>query len=322
MPSAVITGVGGQDGRYLADLLVSKGYHVCGLTRPGALDKDDELHDKADVATIDLRSDNEIRSFLEKTRPDEIYNLAAISSLEEADADPLGTSDLNGRTPLRFLEAISDLGADGEVRFCQASSSQVFGPPDGHPRDETTPLRPHNAYAEAKAAAQLAVSKARTERGLFASTAILFNHESPRRSTRFVSRKISRAVARISAGLEIELRLQNLTSTRDWGFAGDYVQAMWSMLQADDPDDFVIATGKTHAVADFVREAFAQVGIVEWEGYVAAETETGEIGSPGISSKATTRLGWTPTTAFPELVGLMVEHDRRVIAGHVAERHS
>ena len=322
MPTALITGINGQDGRYLTELLVDKGYSVHGVTRDSARRSLDDLRSMATMVEVDLSSDSAIRRLIEDVQPDEIYNLAAVSSLEEAEADPIGTADLNGSTPGRFLEAIIGMGAERHTRFCQASSSQIFGPPDGSLRDEQTPIRPHNVYAEAKAKAQLTVARARTENGVFATAAILFNHESPRRSTRFVSRKISTGVARIAAGFDSAVQLRNLGSSRDWGFAGDYVNAMWLMLQQDSPDDYVIASGALHTVEDFVREAFTTVGISDWGRFVVTAGDAVEIGSAGDPRKATSELGWSPRVSFGELVTLMVEHDLSRLGNNGYQAHN
>lgn len=302
--SALITGITGQDGHYLAELLDGHGYEVAGIVRDANQEAARDLRGLASLVTGDMRDRRFIHDAIERFQPDEIYNLAAISSLEEADADPEGTALVNGRVPSVILDVI----AGSEIRFCQASSSQIFGPPDGTPRDETTPVAPANPYAVAKAQAQVAVREAREE-GTFAASAILFNHESPRRTPRFVSRRITMAVASIAAGNARELRLWNLASSRDWGFAGDYARAMWMMLQHDEPDDYVIATGRLHTVEEFVRLAFSAIGITGWEPFVVIEGGDAEIGSPGAPVKAERTLGWNREVSFEELVRLMVEHD-------------
>lgn len=319
--TALITGITGQDGRYLAELLAMKNYAIHGTVRPGRNRSiPNELTDRASIHIVDLVANDALPGLLQELQPDEVYNLAAISSLEESDADPHGTQVVNGDVPIRILDAIERSGAQRETRFCQASSSQIFGPPDGAPRDETTAIQPKNAYAAAKARAQEAIAIARRERSVFGSSAILFNHESPLRSPRFVSRKISAGVALIAAGKAQELELWNLESSRDWGFAGDYVRAMWLMLQQDEPDDFVIATGATHTVGDFVTAAFDAVGITDWERFIVSRNESPEVGSPGNPVKAETTLGWSPETSFESLVSTMVEHDQDLL-NRAARRH-
>ena len=312
--TALITGITGQDGTYLSELLVSKGYVIHGTIRPSSdAAVSEELSDRVTLHNVDLTTDRSVRDLLQGVQPDEIYNLAAISSLEESDAEPARTAEVNGSVPIRIITAIEGLGAQKETRFCQASSSQIFGTPDGRARDESTPIRPENPYAVAKAHAHATVASARTDKGLFGASAILFNHESPRRSKRFVSRKISAGVALIAAGKAHNLHLWNLESSRDWGFAGDYVRAMWLMLQHDEPDDFIVATGMTHTVGDFVAAAFAAAGISEWEPLVETGDGPIEVGSPGMATKARGRLGWVPEVSFASLVSLMVEHDRDLL---------
>ena len=321
--TALITGITGQDGRYLAELLVRKSYRIHGVLRTSSrLETSDELRDMASLEVVDLSDDRSVATLLQEVQPDEIYNLAAISSLEESDADPGRTVEINAGVPIRFVWAIARAGAHRETRFCQASSSQIFGPPDGRLRDEATEIRPTNPYAVAKAKAQEVIREARDETGVFASSAILFNHESPRRSPLFVSRKISSGVARIAAGEANELRLWNLDSSRDWGFAGDYVRAMWLMTQHHRAEDFVIATGTTHTVRDFVAAAFAAVGIEEWEPLVVTEAGSSETGSPGDFTKAQAALGWGPEVSFEGLVSMMVDHDRGLLDQGSTGHHS
>ena len=321
--TALITGITGQDGRYLTELLASKGYRIHGVIRASTrLSDSDGLRDLAVLEVVDLTDDDATAGLLQAVQPDEIYNLAAISSLEESDADPGGTAEVNAGVPIRLLKAIAAAGAHRETRFCQASSSQIFGPPDGRPRDETTPVRPANPYATAKATAQEAIRRSREEAGVFACSAILFNHESPRRSPRFVSRKISMGVARIAAGVAGELRLWNLDSSRDWGFAGDYVRAMWLMTQHHSADDFVVASGTSHRVRDFAAAAFAAAGIEEWEPLVVAEGGGAEVGSPGDFTKAQRALGWRPEVSFEDLVAMMVDHDRTALDQSPPGHHS
>jgi GDPmannose 4,6-dehydratase len=321
--TALITGITGQDGRYLTDLLTTKDYTIHGTVRPGRESAvPPELEERASIRAVDLTAEGAIDRLLQDVQPDEIYNLAAISSLEESDSDPDGTQRVNAGVPIQILTSIERFGAQRETRFCQASSSQIFGRPDGTPRDENTAICPENAYATAKARAQETIAVARQERGIFGGSAILFNHESPRRSSRFVSRKISEGVVQIAAGRASELHLWNLDSSRDWGFAGDYVRAMWLMLQQDEADDFVIATGTTHSVGDFVEAAFAAVGIEDWTRFVVSENADAETGSPGDPTKARTILGWTPEVSFQALVSMMVERDKDLLNRAGRRSHS
>lgn len=311
MTRALIFGIAGQDGHYLSRHLVAAGYSVVGIdhrSRPLPL-----LPSEIEVRRGDLSDSRSLRELLDDVSPDQVYNLGAVSSLAEADADPALTFEVNGAGVIRLLEAIADVGGDGGIRFCQASSSQMFGIPRETPQDESTPLRPNNPYGVAKVIAHHAVGYYRSYHGAFATSAILFNHESPLRKERFVSRTITRAVARISLGLQDSLELDNLDGIRDWGFAGDYVAAMHAMLQHGRPEDFVVATGEPHSVRDLVTEAFRHVGVEEWEKFVRvkrtlpnAEKEPFPLGN---SSKARRELGWMPKTAWPDLVGMMVEQD-------------
>lgn len=313
MTTALITGIGGQDGRYLAEFLTSKNYTVYGFSR--SKDRsDNHVSDLRAVATViqgDVADSTAMKDVLERVAPDEIYNLAAVSSLAESEAHPETTWKTNGESVAHLLRLVENLG--GTTRVCQASSSLIFGPPDGRPRNEQTPLNPMNVYAEAKAFATSQIRESR-DRGQFAANAILFNHESPRRPARFVSRKISRGVALVKLGLAPTLRLDNLSGRRDWGFAGDYVRAMWAMLQADHPDDYVIATGTAHSVKDLVQAAFAAAGIDKWEGLVQpTRQEPPESVSVGDITRAHKHLNWIPDVAFEEWVAMMVENDLRLL---------
>ena len=311
MPNALITGVTGQDGSLLAELLVEKGYDVYGLVRPerARAAERDLPADSITVLSGDLANADELRAALEEAQPDEVYNCAGITTLAAAAADPGHTHLVNGVAPLVMLDALAGMGARS-VRFCQASSSQVFGPPDGRPRDENTVAAPHNDYARAKAFADDGIRVRRRVRGDFACSAILFNHESPRRSPAFVTRTVSLGVARIKAGLDTELRLRSLAAARDWGYAGDYVAAMWTMLQQEAARDFVIASGQCRTVRELVEVAFDVVGLRDWERYVRVDEGNHlEACSPGDATLARSDLGWSPRVSFKQMIEMMVEHD-------------
>lgn len=299
MPNALVTGIGGQDGYYMARLLSEKGYRVTGTLRPGSSPP------ALDVPTleVDMRDGPAIARAVRVAEPDEVYNFAGVSSLAEADVDPVSTYDINATGVERLLEHLPS-----DARLCQASSSLIFGPPDGSARDETTALAPQGPYAEAKADAHRAIGRARGE-GRYAVSAILFNHESPMRSTRFVSRKVTQGVAEISLGRRAKLGVDNLGAVRDWGYAGDYIRAMWMSLQHGEPMDLVIATGKSHSVRDLVRLAFETIGIDRWEDLVEAVRDEPEPWSAGDASRAREALGWAPEVGFKELVRIMVRHD-------------
>jgi GDPmannose 4,6-dehydratase len=319
MKKALITGITGQDGSYLAELLIEKGYHVHGLIRRASTfntDRIDHLyrdaHDpqaKLFLHYGDLSVSGQLTDLLHDIRPDEIYNLGAQSHVRVSFDMPEYTGDITGIGTLRLLEAIRKTGIN--TRFYQASSSEMFGaaPP---PQSEATPFQPQSPYAAAKVYAYYIVRNYRDAYKIFAANGILFNHESPRRGETFVTRKITRAAARIKIGLQDKLFLGNLEAKRDWGFAGDYVEAMWLMLQQDSPDDFVIATGETHSVREFVEKVFSSLDL-DWQKYVAIDpryfrpTEVDVLlGDP---SKAVTALGWKPKVGFEELIRLMVDAD-------------
>ena len=328
MPSALITGITGQDGSYLAELLLEKGYAVHGLIRrsssintrridhiyqqPHAEDQRLFLHygDLGDASGI-ARLVNEIR-------PQEVYNLAAQSHVKVSFEMPEYTGDIDGLGTLRLLEAISH--CDRSIRFYQASSSEMYGKVVETPQSETTPFYPRSPYGAAKVYAYWLTVNYREAYGLHASNGILFNHESPRRGETFVTRKVTRAIARIVAGTQTKLYLGNIDSQRDWGYAPDYVRAMWMMLQQDQPADYVVSTGETHTVREFLELAFGQVGL-DWEKYVEIDsiyfrpTEVDLL--LGDASKARRELGWEPKVTFEELVRIMVEADLEA-AGVVA----
>ncbi len=316
MTTALITGVNGQDGSYLAELLLAKDYHVVGTVRDSGapLDRVEHLRGRLEIVQLDLANAEAIDSVIRHQRPKEFYNLAARASSAELWHDPVNMCEVNGLAIARMLEAIRTFSP--QTRFCNASSSEIFGNPVEVPQSEATPLCPRNPYGAAKAYAQWVTAQYREQYRLFACSAILFNHESPRRGCEFVTRKVSRAAARISRGLEHELRLGDLDVRRDWGFAGDYVQALWMMLQQPRPDDYVLATGATHSVREFCEFAFSCVNL-DYRKYVVQDKDkfrsrdTAQlVGNP---EKAKRLLGWTPSVFFEELVRMMVEAELRAL---------
>jgi GDPmannose 4,6-dehydratase len=320
MPSALITGVNGQDGSYLVEWLLGRGYEVIGLVREDAADRLDRirhLRSQLQIVHGSLLDDALLRRVLEQHRPDEVYNFAARASSSQLLTDPTLTAEYNGLAVVRMLEAIRTVNP--EIRFCQASSSEMFGAVSQSPQNELTPFRPRNPYGVAKLFAHGMVGTYRENFGVFGCSAILFNHESPRRGPEFVTRKISLSVARIRAGLARSLSLGDLDVTRDWGFAGDYVRAMWQMLQAEVADDYVVATGVSHSVREFCELAFDRVGL-DYRAYV--ETDPRARRAPesipfvGDASKARRELGWQPSLSFEQLVTMMVDAD--IVAQQVA----
>jgi len=316
MPTALITGINGQDGSYLAELLLSKGYCVAGTTPDLSSDQQRILpiRERIEVVQTDLLNQDQVENLLRRCKPNEVYNLAARASSRDLWTEPVSTGDLNGLTVARILDGISKI--DPNIRFVQASSSEVFGNATETPQTEATPFHPRNPYGAAKAYSHWTTSVYREYRGLFACSSILYNHESPRRGLEFVTRKISRAAAMISLGEEREVRLGRLDARRDWGFAGDYVEAMWLMLQQPGADDYVIATGETHSVRDFCRLAFAHVGL-DYKGFVIEDVANSRPAETGLlvgnSTKAHRVLGWRRSVAFPDLVAMMVEADLKII---------
>jgi GDPmannose 4,6-dehydratase len=314
MPRALITGITGQDGSYLAELLLSKGYDVYGLIRRTSMIIDDRIrHILPHVELIDgdLLDQLSLIKAIRTARPDEVYNLAAMSFVPTSFVQPVLTGEYTALGVTKMLEAIRL--ADWPVRFYQASSSEMFGKVQEVPQRETTPFYPRSPYGVAKLYGHWITVNYRESYNLFACSGMLFNHESPRRGLEFVTRKISNGVARIKLGLQKELRLGNLDAKRDWGFAGDYVRAMWLMLQQEQPDDYLVATGETHSVAEFAELAFGAVGIKNWQDYVKVDPALLRpaevdllIGDP---TKARAKLDWQPEVSFPQLVQLMVEAD-------------
>ncbi|HEX3550215.1 MAG TPA: GDP-mannose 4,6-dehydratase [Candidatus Elarobacter sp.] len=311
--TALITGITGQDGSYLAEYLLRQGYRVIGMTRRSSTDVHERIqHLVDDIVFVsgDLLDQTSITSIVRDTRPDEIYNLAAQSFVPTSWTQPTLTGEFTALGVTRVLEAIR--ATNPSIRFYQASSSEMFGKVQEVPQTERTPFYPRSPYGVAKAYGHWITVNYRESYGLYACSGLLFNHESPRRGKEFVTRKISDGVARIKLGLQTELRLGNLEAKRDWGFAGDYVRAMHLMLQQDKPDDFVVATGRTHSVRDFVRLAFAAVEL-DWERYVVVDprfyrpAEVDEL--VGDASKAYRALGWEPEVSFERLVEMMVQAD-------------
>jgi GDPmannose 4,6-dehydratase len=321
LPRALITGVTGQDGSYLAELLLTRGYEVHGLSR----DPDGPHPNLAAAGDVELHrgslSDAEdVQAAVAGSRPDEVYNLAAFSSVGRSWQQPGLAADVNFRGVERVLAAVEELAP--KARILQASSSDMFGPGSPVPQDEHTPFAPESPYARAKLAAHGLVEAAR-RRGLHASAAILFNHESPRRGLDFVTRKVTRAAAAIRLGLESELRLGSLAARRDWGYAPEYVEAMWLMLQRPQPGDLVIGSGRSHAVSDFVAAAFARVGLdagahVRIDAEHVRPAEIGELRAD--ASRAERELGWRAQTDLEGLVGLMVDADLEALRAAAAER--
>ncbi|MEL4319013.1 GDP-mannose 4,6-dehydratase [Leifsonia sp. YIM 134122] len=318
MPRALITGVTGQDGYYLSRLLLSKGYEVFGLVRGQNNPKVEFLRaelPEVKILTGDLLDLSSLIRAIGSADPDEIYNLGAISFVAYSWENVHLTSDVTGKGVLNMLEATRLHAGDdlGRIRFYQASSSEMFGKVQHIPQTEATLLWPRSPYGVAKAFGHHMTINYRESYGMHASSGILFNHESPLRGPEFVTRKISLAVARIAAGLQDELVMGNLEARRDWGFAGDYVDAMWRMLQQPHADDYVISTEATHSVREFVERAFARVGISDWERHVTQDPaffRPAEVDLLiGDSTKARAALDWRPSVSFPELVDLMVDAD-------------
>jgi GDPmannose 4,6-dehydratase len=310
---ALITGITGQDGSYLAELLLEKGYDVYGMVRRAStenFDRIDHLTDRISLVQADLLDPTSLVEALEEAQPTEVYNLGAQSFVPTSWKQPVLTAEFTAVGVTRILEAIRRV--DPQIRFYQASSSEMFGKVREVPQNEQTPFYPRSPYGVAKAYGHFITVNYRESYGLHAVSGILFNHESPRRGLEFVTRKISDGVARIKLGLADELRLGNLDAERDWGFAGDYVEAMWMMLQQDQPDDYVVATGETHSVRSFFEIAFARAGL-EPEQYVKSDPQflrPAEVDQlVGDPSKAKSVLGWEPKHSFRELVEMMVDAD-------------
>lgn len=316
--SALITGITGQDGSYLAELLLNKGYDVYGLVRRTSsvnTTRIEHIMDKVQLVPGDLTDESSLVSAIRLAKPDEIYNLAAQSFVGSSWSQPIFTGETTAIGVTRLLEAIRTAGSD--AKFYQASSSEMFGKVQATPQNEKTPFYPRSPYAVAKLYGHWITVNYRESFGMYACSGILFNHESPRRGIEFVTRKISDGVARIYHGLQDELRLGNLDSKRDWGFAGDYVEAMWLMLQQEKPDDYVVGSGETHSVREFCELAFGTAGL-DYEKYVKIDprfVRPAEVDLLlGDASKAKKVLGWTPKVTFPQLVKMMVESDIELVA--------
>jgi GDPmannose 4,6-dehydratase len=317
MPTALITGVTGQDGSYLAEFLLSQGYKVVGMVRRTSTINFDRIHhiqDRIEIAQGDLLDQMSLIAILQEHRPQEVYNLAAQSFVPTSFTQPVLTGEFTALGVTRILEAIRIV--DPTIRFYQASSSEMFGKVVEVPQCETTPFHPRSPYGVAKVYGHWITVNYRESYGIHGSSGILFNHESPRRGLEFVTHKITHGVARIKLGMADELRLGNLEAQRDWGYAGDYVRAMWTMLQQDTPDDFVVATGVTHSVKQFAEEAFGYLDL-DWHDYVVQDPKFYRpaevdllVGDP---SKAGRVLGWEPTIDFRGLVRLMVDADMRAL---------
>jgi GDPmannose 4,6-dehydratase len=330
MKKALITGISGQDGSYLAELLLDKGYEVHGLVRRSSsfnTQRIDHLYQDPHDEGVrlfthygDLGDPVALTHLLYRVQPDEIYHLGAQSHVRVSFDIPGYTFDVTGAGTVRLLEAMREAGVNS--RFYQASSSEMFGaaPP---PQSETTAFHPRSPYAVAKVAAYWAVVNYREAYDMFASNGILFNHESPRRGETFVTRKVTRAIARIKHGLQDKVYMGNLDAKRDWGFAGDYVEGMWRMLQHDEPDDFVLATNETHSVREFIEVAFAHAGL-DWEEHIEIDPKyfrPSEVDVLlGDYSKAKEKLGWEPTVTFEGLVQMMVDADVKAVEDELAGR--
>lgn len=326
MKKALVTGITGQDGSYLAELLIAKGYEVHGIIRRASTFNTKRIdhiyqdpHEENRRLFLhygDLTDSETIRKLIFKVQPDEVYNLGAQSHVRVSFDIPEYTANITGLGTLRMLEAIRDLQEilGKRIRYYQASSSEMFGstPP---PQNEHSPFRPRSPYGCAKVFSYYLTINYREAYGIFACNGILFNHESPRRGETFVTRKITRGIARIRAGFDKKIFLGNLSARRDWGYAPEYVEAMWRMLQEPQPDDYVIGTGTSHSVEDFVKTAFGYAGIDNWQDYIGIDpryyrpSETEHLVAD--TSKAKTKIGWEAKTAFEELVKIMLEHDFR-----------
>lgn len=318
MKTAVVTGITGQDGLYATELLLSKNYRVVGIARNVGLAVDKLLRcftQQIEVVHCDMLQTASFVEILAGFKPDEVYNFAGFSTGKGMFDDAVAIGDINGLAVARILEAIRQV--DDRIRFCQASSSEMFGDPIASPQSETTPFNPRSPYGAAKLYAHSMIRIYRQHYGLFACSAILFNHESPRRGQDFVTRKIAQGVARIKLGLAKEIHLGNLESRRDWGFAGDYVRAMWLMLQQAQADDYVLGTGHTHSVRELCELAFSHVGL-DYRDYVSEDAgayrpkESMELS--GDAKKAHQQLGWLPEVGFNEMVRMMVDAELAAMA--------
>lgn len=314
---ALITGVTGQDGSYLAEFLLSKGYKVYGLIRPSSVEKLERIESiKNDIELVegDLTDQSSLDAVITAVQPDEVYNLAAQSFVPVSWGQPVLTGDVTGLGVTRILEATRN--HQPKAKFLQASSSEMYGKVREIPQTEKTPFYPRSPYAVAKVFGYHITVNYRESYGMFACSSIGFNHESPRRGPQFVTRKVTRQVAKIKCGLAEKLLMGNLEARRDWGFAGDYVRAMWMILQQPEPDDFVLATGKTHSIRDLLEVAFSAAGL-HWKDYVEIDPKLirpAEVDIVcGDATKAREKLGWKPKVTFEELIKIMVEADLEVV---------
>ncbi|MFA6527995.1 MAG: GDP-mannose 4,6-dehydratase [Candidatus Gracilibacteria bacterium] len=314
MQTALITGITGQDGSYLAEFLLGKGYQVYGLVRRCSTPNHERINHILDKITLvdgDLLDTSSLIKVLQETKPDEVYNLASQSFVGVSWKEPILTGEITGLGTTRLLEAIRIVNP--KIKFYQASSSEMFGKVRETPQNEKTPFHPRSPYGVAKAYAHYTTVNYRESYDMFVCGGILFNHESPRRGLEFVTRKISHGVAKIHIKLADKIKLGNLDAKRDWGFAGDYVKAMWMMLSQPKPDDYVIATGETHSVQEFVEEAFKTIGIKNWKDYIEQDEKymrPAEVDYLiGDFSKAKKELGWKPEVSFKGLVEMMVKSD-------------
>ena len=322
MKRALITGINGMDGSHLADLLLEKGYEVYGMERrTSSPNRTNTSHLEGKITFVngDLTDQNSLVRCLKESNPDEVYNLGAMSFVGESWNTPEQTSDVTGLGVLRMLEAIREYGK--EVKFYQASSSEMFGRMVENPANERTPFYPRSPYGVAKLYGHWITKNYRESYDMFACSGILFNHESERRGIEFVTRKITDGIARIHLGLQDKIMLGNLEAKRDWGYAPDYCEAMWLMLQQDTPDDYVISTGETHSIREFLDAAFKHIGIDDWSNYVGQDPRfmrPAEVDVlRGDSTKAQTNLNWTPKTSFEDLVGKMVSNDIKILEKNV-----
>src|ERR1700761_7195897 len=318
MPRALITGITGQDGLYLAEFLAAKGYDVFGMVRGQSNPKIplvEEVIPSIQLLEGDLRDLSSLISVLETAQPDEVYNLGAISFVGLSFKQPELTGDITGMGVLRMLEAlrIHTQGAMGNVRFYQASSSEMFGSAEESPQRESTQFHPRSPYGVGKVFGHYVTQNYRESYNTWACSGILFNHESPRRGIEFLTRKVTRAVARIALGRQQVLAVGNMDVSRDWGFAGDYIRAMWLMLQQDEPDDYVIATGQSHTVRELLEIAFSRVGIDDWRPYVVQDPRFFRPADISIllgdASKPRAKLGWKPQVDFRQMIEMMVDAD-------------
>jgi GDPmannose 4,6-dehydratase len=321
LPTAIITGITGQDGSYLAELLLAKGYRVIGMMRRSSVvtfERIQHIQDQIEIIQGDLHDQSSLMDLIEQYKPDEVYNLAAQSFVPTSWNQPVLTGEVTAMGVTRMLEAVRLLSP--KTRYYQASSSEMFGKVHEVPQKETTPFYPRSPYGVAKVYGHWITVNYRESYNLFAVSGILFNHESPRRGTEFVTRKITYGAARIKLGLAKELRLGNLESHRDWGFAGDYVEAMWRMMQNDHAEDFVVGTGEAHSVRDFCEKAFAYLGM-DFKEFVVQDPRFYRPAEVDLliadSTKIRQKLGWAPKVNFDGLVQMMVDADRKRLEGEI-----